>query len=159
MHCLCCELVIDRTHPIRKQWWCFVLALVVVLLVVWFLLVVVVVTRNGRRTNSACPGCSHKNMLSITTHSVDRMLALLVLLLVPALSCYPVWLYCTAVCQGGGRFIGRKPQSVTAVPTLSPSAPHARNSIWGQTFGFFREQNNSKQPRRKTNRQRSFPLR
>ena len=35
MHCLCCELVIDRRHPIRKQWWCF--ALVVVLLVVWFL--------------------------------------------------------------------------------------------------------------------------
>ena len=63
------------------------------------------------------------------------------------------------LCLGGGRFIGRKPQSVTAVPTLSPSAPHARNSIWGQTFGFFREQNNSKQPRRKTHRQRNFPLR
>ena len=37
---------------------------------------------------------------------------------------------------------------------LMPATP-----FWGQTFGFFREQNNSKQPRRKTHRQSSFPLR
>ena len=129
MHCLCCELVIDRTHPIRKQWWCFVLALVV-LLVVWFLLVVVVVTRNGRRTNSACPGCSHKNMLSITTHSVDRMLALLVLLLVCTimLSCVVVLynLYSCVKAEAGLlvenlRVSQRSPPSVLLL--LMPATP------------------------------------